>query len=170
MQNNEKPFIVVGVSDSIASRGALRWAADEAQRRNTRLQVVRAWEPAYVASYAPHHEDAGHERHAVTCELANTLYAVFGAKLPPHVFTEVVEGTPERVLADESAGADMLVLGSTSMPAAAGRSIGPVIRSCLSRAHCPVVVIGPEGTLGNGRVTRTAVQIGGQHSPVTSTV
>jgi hypothetical protein len=27
----------------------------------------------------------------------------------------------------------------------AGRSIGPVIAGCLSRAHCPVVVVGPEG-------------------------
>jgi nucleotide-binding universal stress UspA family protein len=146
MHDNGKPFIVVGVSDSIASKTALRWAADEARRRGTRLVVVRAWEQAHIASYVPYalHEGVAHERHAVTCELGNTLFATFGAKLPSYLFTEVIEGIPERVLADESAGADMLVLGSTSVPTIIGRSIGPVIRSCLSRAHCPVVVIGPE--------------------------
>jgi nucleotide-binding universal stress UspA family protein len=151
MRDNGKPFIVVGVSDSVASKAALRWAADEARHRGARLMVIRAWEPTHIASYAPHplREDAAHERHAVTCELGHTLYATFGAKLPSYLFTEVIEGVPERVLADESAGADMLVLGSTSVPVLVGRSVGPVIRSCLSRAHCPVVVIGPEDIGGS---------------------
>lgn len=155
MRDNCKPFIVVGVSDSVASKAALRWAADEARRRGARLMVIRAWEPTPIASYAPHpqREDAPHERHAVTCELGHTLYAAFGAKLPSYLSTEVIEGVPERVLADESAGADMLVLGSTSVPVIVGRSIGPVIRSCLSRAHCPVVVIGPEH-IGGSRQQR----------------
>lgn len=153
MRDNGKPFIVVGVSDSVASKAALRWAADEARRRCARLMVIRAWEPTPIASYAPHppRDDGAHEQHAVTCELGHTLYATFGAKLPSYLFTEVIEGMPERVLADESAGADMLVLGSTSVPVIVGRSIGPVIRSCLSRAHCPVVVIAPEDTGCPGR-------------------
>jgi len=54
----------------------------------------------------------------------------------------------ERVLVDLSAGADLLVLGSAS-GLTDGRSIGPVIRGCLSRAHCPVVVVGPEGPPGS---------------------
>jgi nucleotide-binding universal stress UspA family protein len=146
MPENLKPFIVVGVSDSVASKTALRWAAGEARRRGSRLVVVRVWEPAHIASYVPHaqHVDAASDRRAVTSELANALYGTFGAKLPSYLFTKVIEGRPERVLADESAGADMIVLGSTSAPTIIGRSIGPVIRSCLSRAHCPVVVINPE--------------------------
>jgi nucleotide-binding universal stress UspA family protein len=146
VHDNGKPFLVVGVSDSVASKAALRWADSEARRRGARLLVVRAWEPLQIAHYAPHaqHEDLAHERRAITAELASTLFATFGAKLPAFLFTEVLEGPPERVLADESAGADMLILGSTSAPTTIGRSVGPVIRSCLSRAHCPVVVIGPE--------------------------
>jgi len=50
---------------------------------------------------------------------------------------------PERALVDSSAAADLLVLGSES-GLTAGRSAGPVIRACLSRAYCPVVVISPE--------------------------
>ncbi len=150
MNNSTKPVIVVGASGSWASRAALRWAADEAGRLGGRLIAVRAWEPYHPAYYAPHAEyrDRDHERQAVAAELASTLRAVFGAEPPPDLLTEVREGMAERVLAERSAGADLLVLGSTSAPTVVGRSIGSVIRSCLSRAHCPVVVIGPEGTVG----------------------
>lgn len=147
MWNSSRPVIVVGASDSRASRRALEWAADEARRRGARLVVVRAWLPTQAAFYAAHtgQRDAGHERQAATWELASTLHEVFGGRLPASLYTEVIEGMAERVLVDRSAGADLLVLGSTSSPCLSGRSIGPVIRSCLSRAHCPVVVIGPEG-------------------------
>jgi nucleotide-binding universal stress UspA family protein len=155
MYGMNRPTFVVGVSGSAASAAALRWAADEAQRRGARLIAVRAWLPAQPAFYAVHADphDADHECHAASAELAATLRAVFGAKPPSGLFTEVTEGMPERVLAERSAGADMLVLGSTSAPSPAGRSVGPVIRSCLSRAHCPVVIIRPESTVGP-RTTR----------------
>jgi len=150
MYGSSRPVLVAGVSGSAASAAALRWAADEARRRGARLIAVRAWlpaQPAHYAVYAGHH-DADHERQAASSALAATVRATFGAKPPPGMFTEVTEGMPERVLVERSAGADMLVLGSTSAPSLAGRSVGPVIRSCLSRAHCPVVVIGPQSSPG----------------------
>ena len=55
--------------------------------------------------------------------------------------TEVVDGLAARVLLDRAAGADMLVLGTASDTTGALRSAGPVIRACLRRASCPVVVI-----------------------------
>jgi nucleotide-binding universal stress UspA family protein len=147
MYGSSKPIIVVGVSGSAASAAALRWAATEARLRGAQRLAVRTWMSARPAFYAvpADYDDADVERHKATSELALTLRAVFGAKPPPGLFTEVTEGMPERVLVERSAGADLLVLGSTSAPAYAARSVGPVIRSCLSRAHCPVVVIGPEG-------------------------
>jgi len=151
MDDYERPVIVVGVSGSEASAAALGWAAEEARRRDARVVAVRTWAPAQVAYYAYHapHCDAEQERKAAAAGLASTIRAVFGSNPPPGLLTEVTEGMPERVLADRSAGADLLVLGSTSTPSVMGRSIGPVIRSCLSRAHCPVVVIGPEGRVGD---------------------
>jgi len=144
-RNLSGPVILVGVSGSRASARALQWAADEARRRSARLVVVRAWLPAQAAFYAGQTEhDADHARQRATRELASALRATFGEKLPPGVQAEVTEGMAERVLVERSAGADMLVLGSTSAPVVVGRAIGAVIRSCLSRAHCPVVVIGPE--------------------------
>jgi nucleotide-binding universal stress UspA family protein len=80
--------------------------------------------------------------------LADAVRAIFGAIPPDYLITEVVEAQPERALAARSAGTDLLVLGSQSAHGHAGRSLGPVIRTCLSRAHCPVVVVGPEGLSG----------------------
>jgi nucleotide-binding universal stress UspA family protein len=58
------------------------------------------------------------------------------------VRVEVVDGLAARVLLDRCAGADMLVLGTASDTPGPGRPVGPVIRACLRRATCPVVVIG----------------------------
>jgi nucleotide-binding universal stress UspA family protein len=163
MWKSSRPVIVVGASGSLASRRALRWAADEARRRGARLVIVRAWLPVQPAFYAGHADQhvTEHERQAATWELASTLRATFGAKLPPGAFTEITEGMAERVLVEKSADADMLVLGSSSSPTVVGRAIGPVIRSCLSRAHCPVVVIGPEGQHEDHDIDRHGAEAAG---------
>jgi nucleotide-binding universal stress UspA family protein len=57
------------------------------------------------------------------------------------VHVEEVDGLAARVLLDRCAGADMLVLGTSGDVPGALRSAGPVIRACLRRAPCPVVVI-----------------------------
>jgi universal stress protein family protein len=57
------------------------------------------------------------------------------------VHVEEVDGLAARVLLDRCAGADMLVLGTSGDVPGAVRSAGPVIRACLRRAPCPVVVI-----------------------------
>jgi nucleotide-binding universal stress UspA family protein len=140
------PTIVAGVSGSPASARALRWAADEARRRRGRLKVVLAWRMQHRAFYAPtpaQQELAARQQRARD-GLAATVRAVLGPELAAEVTTEVTEGNPERALVESSTGADLLVLGAASGQPA-GRSLGPVVRTCLSRAHCPVVVVGPEG-------------------------
>ncbi len=52
-----------------------------------------------------------------------------------------MDGLAARVLLDRCAGADMLVLGTSGDVPGGMRSAGPVIRACLRRAPCPVVVI-----------------------------
>jgi nucleotide-binding universal stress UspA family protein len=133
-----KPTILVGVSGSHASAAALRWAEDEAERRHGELKIVRIWQSERRASYArqPALADrpAGPER--ASQELAEAVQAALGPGPLPDTTTVVVEGQAERELVAESAGADLLVLGSGSRT-----SIGPVVRTCLSHAHCPVVVV-----------------------------
>jgi|SRR5215467_6614752 len=135
-----KPMILVGVSGSPASAAALRWAEAEAERRHGELKIVLTWQPERRASYAhlPLRADipAGQER--ARAELAAAVRAALGPSSLAGTTTVVVEGQAERELVAESAGADLLVLGSGSRT-----SIGPVVRTCLSHAHCPVVVVSP---------------------------
>jgi nucleotide-binding universal stress UspA family protein len=57
------------------------------------------------------------------------------------VHVEEVDGLAARILLERCAGADMLILGTSGDVPGAVRSAGPVIRACLRRAPCPVVVI-----------------------------
>ena len=145
MNATRNPAIVVGVSGSRASQAALRWAAAEADRVHGQLRIVMAVERPARAPYA-RQAPAG-EPHLVLekarRDLAATMRTTLGRAARPDTTSDVVEGMAERTLVDCSSGADLLVLGSES-GLDAGRSIGPVIRSCLSRAHCPVVVISPQ--------------------------
>ena len=68
--------------------------------------------------------------------------------LPPdRLSSELVEGSPARVLIGQSAGAELLVLGAAE-PASQSASegppaVGPLARACLHRAACPVVIVAP---------------------------
>jgi nucleotide-binding universal stress UspA family protein len=141
------PVIVVGISGSPASAGALRWAAGEAAREHGILRVIETWktEPrAFYAHSASGPQEAARQHQLARDGLATTMQEVLGSEDLSNVACEVIEGAAERILVDLSARADLLVVGSAS-GLVEGRSIGPVIRGCLSRAHCPVVVVGPEG-------------------------
>ena len=146
-----QPRILAGVSGSTASLRALRWAAREAARRAARLEIILAWQPEQPAYYAVQasHADHRQQHDAAKRLLAASLSSAADAGLPDSLTTHVIEGPAGRVLPDRSAGAIMLVLGSTSSPTPSGRSTGPVTRSCLSRAACPVVIVGPEQGAGD---------------------
>jgi nucleotide-binding universal stress UspA family protein len=146
MDSIRPPVVMVGVSESSASAAALRWAADEARRRNAELRVVHGWDTEPRAPYAcaAAQPTVAQERAAADDELTHVLSLAFGPALPAELSAELVRGVPERVLIDRSADADLLVLGSPPPPgpAVAGRPVGPVVRACLHRARCPVVVVG----------------------------
>lgn len=130
--------ILVGVSGSPASLAALRWAADEADRRDCRLRIVTIWQREQHASYAQLID--GDQRpdplERAWLVLTEATRAVLGSGPWHNRTVEAVEGRIEHVLVSASQEADLLVLGSG--PAAV---IGPVVRTCLTDAHCPVVVV-----------------------------
>jgi nucleotide-binding universal stress UspA family protein len=146
LKSTRQQCIVVGIgSGSQEALTALRWAADEAQLRRCRLHIVRVWDPAiHAAFYAGADQLPTGEEHESTVRehFAATVRTVFGPRLPENVTTELAEGVPERILIGRSNRADLLVLGESSSRSAAGRSAGPVIRSCLAHARCTVVVAG----------------------------
>jgi nucleotide-binding universal stress UspA family protein len=153
MDGAGQEIIVVGVSGSQASAAALLWAADEARQRRARLRIVQSWEPMEHACYAPDcdHPTPAQQRAAASLVLEASMQAAFGAAMPDGVVAELTEGRPERTLIDQSLDADLLVLGETLPAAGAERSVGPVIRTCLSSARCPVVIVSTEAGHGNDR-------------------
>jgi nucleotide-binding universal stress UspA family protein len=153
MDSAGQEIIVVGVSGSQASAAALLWAADEARQRRARLRIVQSWEPLEHACYAPDcdHPTAAQQRAAASLILDKSIQAAFGAAMPDGVMAELTEGRAERTLIDQSLDADLLVLGETLPAAGAERSVGPVIRTCLSSARCPVVIVSTEAGHGADR-------------------
>jgi nucleotide-binding universal stress UspA family protein len=141
--------IVVGVDGSVESTAALRWACREASLRGAEVHAVHGWEaPCHsVASYAV----PAQAPVPSADELWGTVLGEYASSL--RIRTEVTEGLAARVLLDRCIGADMLVLGSSSDVPGPLRPAGPVIRACLRRAPCPVVVISEamEGALVGAR-------------------
>jgi nucleotide-binding universal stress UspA family protein len=144
MSSRREPGVVVGVSGSQGSLRALRWAAAEAHRRRRPLTVVLVWGENQMGAYtaAAAHADHDQQERTASHTLEVALLSAFGTVAPRGVMARVIEGTAERVLAKESVGADLLVLGSPLTPSFSGTYIGPVARGCLGRAACPVVVVG----------------------------
>ena len=133
--------LVVGVDGSIESVAALRWACREAALRGAEVHAVHVREELChsLASYAAPALSTAEEVSIDINDIARTVQA--GTAPGVAVRVEQVDGLAARVLLDRSIGADMLVLGTSSDVPGALRSAGPIIRACLRRASCPVVVI-----------------------------
>lgn len=137
--------IVVGVDGSAGSVAALRWACREASLRAAQVVAVLALESAchQVASYAvPAPRQSGGSWGAARDVLRRSVSEALSLFPGISVRTEIAEGLAARVLLDQAANADMLVLGRNSDGPDPYRAAGPVIRVCLRAARCPVVIVG----------------------------
>jgi nucleotide-binding universal stress UspA family protein len=149
--------IVVGVDGTAASPIAVRWAVQEALLRRASVHLVFVSRQYPRASYSgspevsPSVEDDA-ERPAPLA--AAELEA--GRTLPPdRLSSELVGGSPDKVLIDRSADAELLVLG-TAYPAGqlAGEvpaAVGSTVRACLHGAACPVVIVSTSMKLAHQR-------------------
>jgi nucleotide-binding universal stress UspA family protein len=131
--------IVVGVDGTPAARAALRWAVDEATRRDRSVHAVAAWRADRVMGAA-----AGpmSEYHRLGAMLDAEI-----AALPPaeradvEITTIVLEGPAADVLADQCGGADMLVLGSRRHSLVWHMVYGWTSERCVRKVGCPVVIV-----------------------------
>ncbi|MGH3253367.1 MAG: universal stress protein [Trebonia sp.] len=136
--------IVVGVDGSVESVAALRWACREASLRGAEVHVVHVREERChrFASYAVPALSATDATDDGSTDIDGLVRLVQADQAHQvQVLVEEVDGLAARVLLDRCAGADMLILGTSGDVPGALRSAGPVIRACLRRAPCPVVVI-----------------------------
>lgn len=129
--------IVVGVDGSQPSQRALLWAADEAARRACGLQVLLAVDeprgsgPHLTADLSPHASEVTD----LACALVRESHPDLDVGGAP------VVGHPAKVLAEESAGAAMVVVGSRGHGGFHDMLLGSTSLHTAMHAHCPVAVV-----------------------------
>lgn len=139
--------VVVGFDGSPDAVRALRWAVDAVQVTGHPLRVVVArgdlhtlgrWADEWTSGLAAERLDE-----------ARKLLAEQGAQDPELV---VRDGLAPAVLTEESASAELLVIGSRGLGAIAGSLQGSVSQQVTRHASCPVVVVRAAADERNDRV------------------
>lgn len=136
--------IVVGVDGSAASKAALRWAVEEAERRGCRVDAITAWHQDYgiVIGAVPSTVWATYMPNEVPDAPRRLLdEAVDAVSTTVDVRRAVVVGDAREVLTGASRGAELLVVGSHGAGRMAELFLGSVSGHCARHAQCPVVVI-----------------------------
>ena len=141
---SEWKTIVVGVDGSAGSRKALTWAAAEAADHGADLVVINAWEhtlpppagnPTVSEKYVPEPSQRTAE------DLLQVIKQELGEDPPVLVQPRVKQGRPAKVLIEESANADLLVVGQRGHGGFVGLVLGSVSQHVAAYAQCPVTVV-----------------------------
>jgi|SRR5262245_9879871 len=135
--------IVAGFDGSESARRALAWAADEARRRDARLDVVQAWHVPYpvAAPVAGYPVLVGALESTARSDICDALAAPDLGDLPVPATPVVVQGPAGPALLDAADGADLIVLGSRGLGTVAGALLGSVTHHVVHHATRPVVVV-----------------------------
>jgi nucleotide-binding universal stress UspA family protein len=141
--------VVAAVDGSAGSKAALRFALEDAARRDVPVEVVIAYrlpefqddftglgrveEEQILSTLRTQHEETAHGVvREVTRELPGPV---------PEVHVHAVMGAPSGVLVRESEGADLLVLGSRGHGGFHSMLLGSTSIHCTMHATCPVAVV-----------------------------
>lgn len=145
MASERSEVVVVGVDGSPASAVALAWAARYAKATGASIRAVRAWHYPTAAGPAPigvaPASISAEVAEAQRKELDEAVRATLGDNPAVPVESKVAYGHPAQVLVDESADADLLVVGSRGHGGFTGMLLGSVSMHCVHSATCPVIVV-----------------------------
>ncbi len=130
--------IVVGIDGSDAAINAARWAVTEAVSRNIPLRLI--------AAVPERHADAAGGGESLEIEYAQTSLRAADAALqamgePVKVECDIVRGSPESALIDESRNAAMVCVGSVGIGRVARKVLGSTADAVARKAQCPVAII-----------------------------
>jgi nucleotide-binding universal stress UspA family protein len=140
-------LIVVGTDGSGHANKAVAWAASQALRTGSTLELVTAYGTGYVLVKP-------NEGKLAMNEVLDGAQAIAEKRAPGITITRrIYPGAPEGVLMEEAAGADLLVVGSRGLGGFKGGLLGSVSRKCVHRAPCPVLVIRGRDDVGDGTAT-----------------
>jgi nucleotide-binding universal stress UspA family protein len=147
-------LIVVGVDGSECARTALKFALEEAVRQDARVRVVTAFQPPHewpvtfgmasgmAVPPSPEELAEAAERTArqtvaeVIAEAGSTAEALL-------VQVRAVPGNLAKVLLDQAADADLLVVGHRGLGGVASACLGSVGLQCVLHATCPLTIVRP---------------------------
>ncbi|MFZ0160611.1 MAG: universal stress protein [Kineosporiaceae bacterium] len=141
-----RSVIAVGVDDSESSHQALAWAAREALRRGSTLELVTTWGLDHAALGPTHSGPAeGHnlEHEAEQVQQRAVAAVLDGMDPRPEVAMVVTQASPADALITASADADLVVVGTHGRGAVRTFLFGSVSQALIKSSHCPVVVLPP---------------------------
>ena len=132
--------VVVGVSGE-DSRGAVRWAAGEAQARHDELCLVTALPTSSAAGHECPDEVARTRRADAVRLLTDLKREVSSARPDLVVVTDVATGSPAAVLRDATDEADLPVVGADEASPFVEAITGSVPGDLLTTSRCPLAVV-----------------------------
>ncbi len=144
--------VIVGVDGSAVSKVAVDWAARDAARRGTALRLVHVLTPPAVMAFPEVPMPAGYaewqeEEGQMLLDAAVKTVEEAAGDTRVEVTTDMVAGSSVPVLADLSAEAQLMVVGSRGRGAFARGLLGSVSTGLVHHAKCPVAIVHDEDPL-----------------------
>lgn len=142
---DEHPAVIaVGVEDAISSHKVATAAFEEARRIGAEVHLVQAWFFSAAFDADVFSGVAGRVQTAAVKEEVQRAFAPIASDFPD-VGCKVVaaHGRPPDVLVAKSELVRLLVVGRHDPVLPLGSHLGPVTRTVLNHAACPVLVVDP---------------------------
>ncbi|GAA4038641.1 hypothetical protein GCM10023063_24830 [Arthrobacter methylotrophus] len=147
MTSTSSFVIVLGFDGSTHSHKALKWALDEAGRRNGELRLITAWSKPPMSWYPAVLETAAGE--IVAEDSPERIAERLQADALKAAASEGIAATGQAVHADSAASAildaakdaDLVIVGSRGHGGFPGLHLGSVSTQVIDHAPCPVLVV-----------------------------
>jgi nucleotide-binding universal stress UspA family protein len=136
--------VIVGIDGAGVCHDAVGYAFAQASSRGAALTVVHGWWLEYAGDvFAVPYTGGEHEELEMSQRaLVSEAIAGWSEKYPDvEVRQQIVRAEPVELLTKDSAGADLLVVGSRGRGGFSGLLLGSVSRHVLQLADCPVAVV-----------------------------
>ncbi len=133
--------IVVGIDGSQAAINAAKWAIAEAISRNVPLRLIHAIpdQPADATG------DDSMEFGYAQASLRDADAALQATGQPVKVECDIVRGSPEGILVDESRRAALVCVGSVGIGRIARKILGSTADAVARKGQCPVAIVRSSG-------------------------
>ena len=141
------PTWVVGVDGSEDSKTALAWAVAQATGRDAQILALCTWRAPILPSDAIGQPALLMDWDRFEAELRRHLDEIIasvrfaGAAVGPQITARVQQGRAARTLIENSAAAELLVVGTKGQGGLNGVMLGSISRQCATHATVPVALV-----------------------------